>query len=274
MFRLWVLVAVTAAATACVARSSYDALASSNDSLTEERDELVSEVQGLELERDSLQSEFYEALESYEDERERRSALEGNLADIEAKADELDRELVTERGARADIAAALAAREAEIAAIQASYDRIVTDLESEVSSGQIEIERLREGLRLNVSDDVLFASGSADLDATGVEVLKRVAEQLLAVGDFVEVSGHTDDRRIRGILARTYPTNWELAAARAARVVRLLEAEGVSGTRLAVVSRGPNDPVVANDTPENRARNRRIEIRLIPRPPQRGIPDA
>jgi chemotaxis protein MotB len=274
VFRLWVLVVVTAAATACVTRSSYDVLASNNDSLTKERDELVSEVQRLELERDSLQSEFYEALESYEDERERRSALEGSLADVEAKANELDRELVTERGARADIAAALAAREAEIAAIQASYDRIVTDLESEVSSGQIEIERLREGLRLNVSDDVLFASGSAELDDTGSEVLKRVAAQLLEIEDFVEVSGHTDDRRIRGTLARTYPTNWELAAARAARVVRLLEAEGIPGARLAVVSRGPNDPVAANDTPENRARNRRIEIRLIPRPPQRGRPDA
>ena len=149
--------------------------------------------------------------------------------------------------------------------MQSTYDELVTDLESEVSSGQIEIQRLRDGLRLNVSDDVLFASGSAELDQIGREVLVKVAGRLKELGDFIEVRGHTDDRRIRGNLAKRFPSNWELAAARAARVVRLLEQQGVPGDRLAAVSLGPNDPIATNDSPENRARNRRIEIRLEPR---------
>jgi chemotaxis protein MotB len=158
----------------------------------------------------------------------------------------------------------LAAREAELARIQSTYDELVTDLESEVSAGQIEIERLREGLRLNVSDEVLFATGSAELDSIGRDVLIKVAGQLKSLSDFIEVRGHSDDLKIRGSLAKVYPSNWELAAARAARVVRLLESQGVPGDRLAAVSLGPNQPVAPNDSAANRARNRRIEIRLLP----------
>jgi chemotaxis protein MotB len=252
-------------ATGCVARSAYQDLSTRHDALTKERVELVTEVQRLEIERDSLEEQYLEAQESYEDERVSRTTLASNLAEAQGQAQRLDRDLAAERDARVAAATALAKREAEIAAMQSTYDELVSDLESEVSSGQIEIERLREGLRLNVSDDVLFASGSAELDSIGRDVLIKVAGQLKELGDFIEVRGHTDDRRIRGTLAKVYPTNWELAAARSARVVRLLEAEGVPGDRLAVVSLGPNDPVAPNDSPQNRALNRRIEIRLQPR---------
>jgi chemotaxis protein MotB len=119
-------------------------------------------------------------------------------------------------------------------------------------------------LRLNVSQDVLFASGSAKLDRIGREVLVKVAKRLKELGDFIEVRGHTDDQPMSSALARRFPSNWELAAARAASVVRLLEEHGVPGDRLAAVSLGQNDPMVPNDSAENRARNRRIEIRLEP----------
>jgi chemotaxis protein MotB len=112
---------------------------------------------------------------------------------------------------------------------------------------------------------VLFASGSAELDGKGRDVLVKVATQLKKLEDTIQVRGHTDDRPIGGALAQRYPTNWELAAARAARVVRLLEERGVSSKRLAAVSLGPNDPVAPNDSAANRARNRRIEILLIPK---------
>jgi chemotaxis protein MotB len=104
-------------------------------------------------------------------------------------------------------------------------------------------------------------------------VLVKVAGRLKELTDFIEIRGHTDDRRIHGSLAKRFPSNWELAAARAARVTRLLEQEGVPGDRLAAVSLGPNDPLVANDSPENRARNRRIEIRLKPRAPSDSQPE-
>jgi len=249
----------------CVSQSTYDALNQEHETLVRERDELASNVERLTIERDSLEEQYVDAQESYEDERIVRTAIEGDYSRLQTEAQELDANLGSERIARMAAASALAARETEIAGMQSIYDELVTDLESEVSSGQIEIERLREGLRLHVSDDVLFASGSAELDAIGREVLEKVAGRLKELNDFIEVRGHSDDRPIRGSLANRYPTNWDLAAARAARVVRLLEEQGVPGDRLAVMSLGPNDPIAPNDTPDNRALNRRIEIRLEPR---------
>jgi chemotaxis protein MotB len=73
-----------------------------------------------------------------------------------------------------------------------------------------------------------------------------------------------------------YPTNWELAAARATGVVRWLEKQGVNPTRLTGVSFGEHHPVAPNDTPEGRAQNRRIEVRLLPKhdPPPVAPPAA
>lgn len=253
------------ASTGCVTRSTFNELSTDFEETQRERDDLQNRVERLTIERDSLEDQFIVAQESYEDERIVRSALASNLEQVRQKATELDANLGAERIARMLAAGQLAAREAEISSMQSTYDELVSDLESEVSSGQIEIERLREGLRLNVSEDVLFASGSAELDTIGREVLIKVATQLGNLNDLIQVRGHTDDRRIRGSLAQRFPTNWELAAARAARVVRLLEKNGVPGDRLEVVSLGPNDPIVKNDTPDHRAMNRRIEILLIPR---------
>jgi chemotaxis protein MotB len=255
---LMMLLFIVTSSSACVTQSVYN-------EVSEERDALAVELERTRIERDSLEEQYYEAQESYEDERLTRASLATNLEKTSKLASKLDRSLAAERDARIVAAKALAAREAELAKIQSTYDELVTDLESEVSAGQIEIERLREGLRLNVSDDVLFATGSAELDAIGRDVLSKVAGQLTGLKDFIEVRGHSDDRKIGGSLAKRYPSNWELAAARAARVVRLLEAKGVPGSRLSAVSLGPNQPIVPNDSAENRARNRRIEIRLLPR---------
>ncbi len=271
---VWITVAMACLATSCVTRKAYDALEASNEKLDRERGALASKVEKLEIERTSLEAQYVEAQESYEDEREARGGLESNLAKIQREASRLDETLDAERLARMEAAAALAKRDQEIASMQSSYDALVADLESEVSSGQIEIERLRDGLRLNVSDEVLFASGSAELDEQGRKVLVKVAAQLKRLGDTILVRGHTDDRKIGGALAQRYPTNWELAAARAARVVRLLEEKGVASKRLSAVSLGPNDPVAPNDSAENRARNRRIEILLVPKPGKRANPEA
>jgi chemotaxis protein MotB len=260
--------------TGCVTRSAYDALDARYAKVDRERAALEAQLERLRIERKSLEDQYVEAQESYEDEREMRSTLESNLQKIQREASRLDENLDAERLARMEAAAALAKREAELAKIQSTYDELVSDLESEVSAGQIEIERLREGLRLNVSDEVLFASGSAELDEKGRDVLEKVAAQLISLHDTIQVRGHTDNLKIGGTLAQRYPTNWELAAARAARVVRLLEEKGVDPGRLSAVSLGPNDPVVPNDSAENRARNRRIEILLVPSRVKESKPEA
>ena len=61
-----------------------------------------------------------------------------------------------------------------------------------------------------------------------------------------------------------FPSNWEVAGARAASVVRLMQAEGVPPAQLVAVSRGENQPIASNDTAEGRAQNRRIDVRIRP----------
>jgi chemotaxis protein MotB len=193
----------------------------------------------------------------YEKLAKERDALAQQLADVEG-------ERQTLASAGRDLAESLDKQEDELSSMRGTYDALLAELEEEVAAGQIQIQRLRDGIRVNLSQDILFATGSAELDAQGRDVLTRVSEQLAKAGHRIEVEGHTDDVKIGGALARTYPTNWELAGARAARVVRLFEEKGLDRERMAAVSFGEMRPVASNAEEAGRSRNRRIEIRLLP----------
>jgi chemotaxis protein MotB len=263
---------VVASAAGCVSRGIHDDVVSERDRLDAENRVLSERVKVLEASTTSLQTELDATLEQFEDlsvAHKKLTAEARRLRETEARlSDELadqSIELVRSRE-QLDVA------RSELERLTSTYTTLMSDLESEVSAGQIQIEQLREGIRVNVSDDILFASGSAKLDPVGRRVLEKVAAQLAGLEHDVEVQGHTDDRKITGSLKERYATNWELAAARAARVARLLQDEGISGDRLSVVSFASYRPIAPNDTPEDRALNRRIEIRLKPK--DRPVSDA
>ena len=108
----------------------------------------------------------------------------------------------------------------------------------------------------------MFESGRTDVKPDGKAALARVAQALATVPDrdFL-VAGHTDNVPIHTEL---FPSNWELSTARAVEVVKLLVDKGVKPEVLAAAGYGQFDPVAANDSPEHRAQNRRIEIVLQP----------
>ena len=115
-----------------------------------------------------------------------------------------------------------------------------------------------QGVRVTFVDQIAFASGSAQLDGPAQDVLMTVAE-LATTAEGVEVEGHTDDRPIA---TGAYPSNWELSAARAAAVVRFLTDQpgALAPDAYAAVGYGQHRPRTDNDTPESRARNRRISV--------------
>jgi chemotaxis protein MotB len=237
---------------ACVTSGTHDAVTAERDGLKSENARLDRRVRQLEMSKGSLESERLNLIDGMEDLREKRG--------------ELERDLKRLRRAEAELSESLAKREAELAVtsqelskLTGTYDGLVEDLEEEVASGQIEIEQLREGLRLNLSQSILFPSGSASLNRQGQVVLTTVAARLKELPNDIEVQGHTDNVALNGPR-----TNWELAAERSAQVVRLFANSGIDPRRLKVVSFGENAPIAANDTPEGRAKNRRIEIRLAP----------
>ena len=128
------------------------------------------------------------------------------------------------------------------------------------------ISELKGKLTVNMVDSILFDSGKAEVKKGGLEVLGKVISILKDVKDkAIRIEGHTDNVQISERLAKRYPTNWELSAARAINVTRYLQAEGIDPGQLAAVAYGEWKPVGANDTEEGRAKNRRIEIILVPK---------
>lgn len=254
----WIALALLCAVAAgCVTRGTHDQVVAERDSLRADKTRLEAQAKRLAASGESLESERVRLLEEMEDLLQTRQTLETDVQKLrrtEAILSKTLREREAELGSRTE----------EVAKLRGTFEALVADLEEEVATGQIQIEQLRDGMRLNLTQDVLFASGSARLNASGVAVLHKVAARVKAISHRVEVQGHTDNVPIRGALAQRYPSNWELAAARASQVVRLLAEAGVAPDRLTAVSLGEFHPIASNQTPEGREKNRRIEIRLDP----------
>jgi len=240
---LALLAAAALAPVGCVSKARYIAVEQERDLCTTRSEQLQAQVDSAKGADEALAQEK-SALAT------EKLALEAKVATLQTQGEELGSKL--------------GEREEEARKLQETYDGLVASLKTELKAGQIEVKQLRDGLRVNVAQDILFDSGSAALDKNGVEVLQRVAVQLKKSPHQILVIGHTDDKPIGPALVKQYPTNWELAGARAASVVRLFDSSGLPPRRLIAVSMADVQPVASNKTPEGRARNRRIEIRLRP----------
>jgi chemotaxis protein MotB len=155
-------------------------------------------------------------------------------------------------------------KELEVAKMSTTYEDLLTKMKSEIDKGQVTISELKGKLTVNLVDAILFASGKSEVKAEGMLVLQKVADILKSVTDkAIRIEGHTDNVKIGEVLARKYPTNWELSASRAVNVTRFLQAQGLNPEDLSAAAYGEYMPVADNETSEGRVQNRRIEIVLI-----------
>jgi len=127
-------------------------------------------------------------------------------------------------------------------------------------SEMVDIQSTEEKIKLTLQAPVLFQSGKADLRPEAAAVLLPLIELLEATPNQIVVEGHTDNTPVAG---GKYASNWELSMARAYSVIRFLQANGITASRLAGAGFGEFRPVAANDSPAGRAKNRRIEISLL-----------
>lgn len=137
-----------------------------------------------------------------------------------------------------------------------------------ISQGLVNIKQTKRGVIVDISASTLFGTGEAALQPEVLDVLRQVAVVLGSEDHPVEVEGHTDDVPIKTAL---YPSNWELSSARASSVARMLIDNGVPAGRLAVVGLASNQPLAPNDSPENRAKNRRVTITIVSPDIERGL---
>lgn len=141
---------------------------------------------------------------------------------------------------------------------------IESSLKDQIDSKGIEIVDSTDRLKVVLTDKILFDPGSQEISAEGKKLLLALAESFKKDDTYhIVVEGHTDNVPLGRRLKKLYPTNWELAAARAASVVRFLQWQGgVDPKRLSLVSYASYRPVVMNSTEEGRRQNRRIVITL------------
>lgn len=124
----------------------------------------------------------------------------------------------------------------------------------------LEAEYTAKGLRLTLNDELLFASGSAQLTEEGLKLLGKVSAVIKPLNRDIRVEGHTDDQPIA---TKRYPSNWELSTARAVSVIDyFITKGGIAAETLSAAGYGNAKPKFPNDSKRHRAMNRRVEIIL------------
>lgn len=212
--------------------------------------------------------------------------LNASQADLQAKLDEVkilntalqDRlqkagqnvsQLSNEKGAMAAELADTRKRLEELKLQQAAaeararqFQDLIKRFEKLADAGKLKIV-MRDGrMIIELPNDVLFDSSRSDLKTEGKGTIREIAKVLKTMPDRrFQVAGHTDNIKIQ---TAKFPSNWELSTARAVEVVKILVESGVATKNVSAAGYGEFDPVAPNDTPEGRAKNRRIEITLVP----------
>ncbi len=258
---------------------------------------LNEQVAALSALRDELEKKAEDAAVRATTEAERRAAVAAQLAEAQNFSDSaraeialLNQQMAELRKQLQGLSTALAASEEASKAKDVQISNLGQRLNAALAAKVEELQRYRSeffgrllevlanrpgiqivGDRFVFQSEVLFPVGSADLSATGTEEIRKLAATLKDIAKeippdvnwILRVDGHADHQPISGTGA--FASNWELSAQRAINVVKLLIAEGIPPNHLAATGFADYQPLAPGDTPEDYARNRRIELRLTDR---------
>jgi chemotaxis protein MotB len=159
--------------------------------------------------------------------------------------------------------ASAAAKDAagQIQGVLVRMEKEVQDaMQSLIDAKLVSVKRESMWLEVEINTDILFPSGSGAFSARALPVLDNLANVLKPFPNSIRVEGHTDDRPIR---TASYPSNWELSAARAASVVHEFTKAGIDPLRLEIVGFGEYHPLQSNDSVAGRNANRRVAILIL-----------
>ena len=251
------------------AQESYNRLDKTNRDLLDRYDRLIETNQNalasssMELQK-ANEELARKQLEADKRERELRR-LEDTLNKREA---DLNKQIADLQGNVGQLEGNLAAREQRVKELEAALgekDRKLAELRQKVKNAllgftdaQLTVREQGGKIYVSLSEQLLFPSGSATINAGGRDAIRKVAGVLKDSRDIaITVEGHTDE-----VGGSDY--NWDLSVRRATSVVKVLVDGGLAPTRVVASGRGEYLPVADNSTPEGRARNRRTEIILTP----------
>ena len=143
--------------------------------------------------------------------------------------------------------------------------RLARELADALRLERIQMHRDARGLILSLPEEAAFETASADVSPEARALIGRIASTVAPTANAIRIEGHTDDVPIS---TSRFASNWELSTARASAVVEFLVTSGFEPARLSAAGYGEFHPRVPNDTPQNRASNRRIDIVILDREPR------
>jgi chemotaxis protein MotB len=195
------------------------------------------------------------SLEAGKIEQLQTTTLEAMGVLLEGKRSEVDYRIITSKKRHVKIEQEIEWR------LSAQYNALITWL-SETLQNEVECEETEKGLTIVVKDQLLFAPSTAGISAKGAVFLGKMGNFIKDIDVDIVAEGHTDSIPIE---TKRFSSNWDLSIARAISVVTFLsEKTGIDPVRLCAVGYGETKPRVPNDTPENRSKNRRVELILAP----------
>jgi chemotaxis protein MotB len=252
------LLAAVATTPSCVSSKKYKELQAQNSDLTQTRDQLQAQKTALEQEKARTEEELRQRLlsrnqqvnqlnQSLSGAEQQNSQLSANLKDREQKLADLQRSL-----------------EEKDKAVQALRKRVADALLG-FNAQDLQVNLRNGKVYVSLSEQLLFKSGSTKVDPRGQEALRKLATALKGNQDVnVLVEGHTDNVPIaRGTAGMK--DNWDLSVLRATEIVRLLTEAGMTPEQVTPSGRSQFVPIAQNDSPQNKALNRRTEIILTPK---------
>ena len=133
-------------------------------------------------------------------------------------------------------------------------------VEAEGQQENVEIIESEDGITIRIKDNAVFSSGDAEIKSGILPLLNKIGGVLARLPNTIEIGGHTDDLPIKN---DEFPNNHWLSSARALGVLDVFQNEvGIAAERMTAIGHGEFKPIVDNDTEENRALNRRVEIKV------------
>jgi chemotaxis protein MotB len=287
-----------ALSTSCVSKKIYTDLENKfadlkkeNRKLADDNEDLLKSKNKLELDGATLKAEF----DKLKAERDKLladyTASDKNLKTLQASYNALEKDsneaLASNINKNRELLAQLEAKQKTLSAEQDRLNKLKNDLEassnrlneleSMMAAKEASMKKLKETLSkalqkngkvyVSMENKLLFQTGSWAVGVEGKKAVVEVAKVLAQNPDIsVLIEGHTDDDKIVGNIGGGIENNWDLSTKRATAIVNILsENKGVKKDNLTAAGRGEFAPLLSNDTPEGKAKNRRIEIILTPK---------
>lgn len=297
------LVLILSLLTSCVAKKEFDALMTVKNGLENDKARLENDLsvanekisrlevqlEALKNEKNSLQNDFNVIDKELKELRAEHGRIKGlydnlltnsgqlnsDLARQQQRLLTIEDDLEIQKKKNEELAIDLAKRESRVAELEkiiADKEAAVQALKNKVTNAllnfnedDLKVEVRNGKVYVSLAEQLLFKSGSIEVDQKGVNALKQLAGAIKSNPDInIMVEGHTDNVQFTRKV-QYMSDNWDLSVLRATSIVRILTEGGVSATSITASGKGESSPLVANDSPENKAKNRRTEIILTPK---------